>query len=201
MRNALVLALIASLSGCADANRSATGAENPAPLPDTGTPPRAGSPSPADLCIYRERKDPIIAGYKDQAGNAWAGEIRPRDREAMESKFFGPFDKRIATAVAKPRVSVYRARVDDNCYDAARRVYYACTKTLEADVSAVRGFARAVEMTDAHALARQLCETKVREIAEKTVELRVDSLDLRCAVAEDALCALPPAPPPPPAKK
>lgn len=198
----IVLALTLLLLGCGEARRGPAATENPGPLPDSDIATRPAAASAAgDLCAYRERKDPVIAGYQDQAGNAWSGEIRPQDRESLETKYPGPFDRRIATAVAKPRVAVYRARVDDNCYDAARRVYYSCTRTIEADVAPVRGFARALEMTQAHALARQLCEKKVREIAEKALELRVDSLDLRCTIAEDAFCALPPAPPPRPVKK
>ncbi len=193
----LIVTMSTLLLGCGgEAKRAAPDGANPAPSV-------AALPAPSSdaICVYRERKDPIMSGYLDQAGNAWVGELRPRDMAAMESKFPGPFDKRIATAVARPRVAAYRARVSDNCYDAARGTYHACTKIIAADVGAVRGFARAIEMPQAQALARQLCETKVRAIAESTVELSVDSLDLRCTVAEEAYCPPPPIPAAPPPKK
>ncbi len=96
-----------------------------------------------NLCTYRTRKDPVMQGFSDRSGAQWEGEIRVRDVPTMDTKWFSPSDKRVATMVARPRVEVYRVRVDDNCYNAATKTYHACSKVLEADLTQVRGFARA----------------------------------------------------------
>jgi hypothetical protein len=92
-------------------------------------------------------------------------------------------------------------RIDDNCYNAGTKKYYACSKVLEADLSKVRGFARAVSLDRARALAIQLCEKKVKELVQGSIELRQENMDLSCHVYEQAYCELPPAPPPPPQPK
>jgi hypothetical protein len=152
-----------------------------------------------NLCLFRPRKDPVMIAYKDRTGAAWEGEVRVRDLPGFDTKWIAQFDKRVATVVARPRVDKFRVKVDGNCHDAARRTYYACTKVLEADVSAVRGFARAPTVAEASALAIQLCEKKVAEIVEKSIEITQDNQDLRCRVTEQTWCDLPAAPPPPPA--
>lgn len=151
------------------------------------------------LCLFRPRKDPVMIAHRDRTGAAWEGEIRVRDVPRFEPELISQSDTRIATVVARPRVDMFRARVDDNCYDPARKAYYACTKVLEADLSAVRGFARALTMPEARALAVQLCEKKVAEIVQTSIEIRQENQDLRCRAIEQAFCDLPPAPPPPPA--
>jgi hypothetical protein len=153
------------------------------------------------LCLFRPRKDPVMIAHKDRTGAAWEGEIRVRDVPKFEPKLISQSDKRIATVVARPRVERFRVRIDDNCYDPARKAYYACTKVLETDLSAVRGFARALTIPEASALAIQLCEKKVAEIVQTSIEIRQENHDLRCRAAEQAYCELPPPPPPQPAAK
>ena len=152
-----------------------------------------------NLCLFRPRKDPVMIAHKDRTGAAWEGEIRVRDVPKFEPKLISQSDKRIATVVARPRVDRFRVRVDDNCYDAASKSYHACTKVLEADLSSVRGFARALTMPEASALAIQICERKVAEIVQTSIEIRQENHDLRCRAVEQAYCELPPPPPPPPA--
>jgi len=152
-----------------------------------------------NLCTYRTRKDPVMQGFSDRSGAQWEGEIRVRDLPTMDPKWFSPSDKRVATIVARPRVENFRVRVDDNCYDAQTRTYRACTKVLEADLTQVRGFARALTIEGARNLAIQLCEKKVTELVGVQAEIRQDNLDMRCYAMEQAFCELPPAPPPPPA--
>ena len=159
-----------------------------------------------NLCTYRARKEPVMQGYADGTGAQWEGEVQVRDLPSFNSKWFNPSDKRLATMVARPRVGVFRVRIDDNCYNAATKTYSACTKVLETDLGKVRGFARAMTPERATALAVQLCEKKVAELVEGSAEIRQENIDLRCHVFEQAYCALPPAPPappspPPPAKK
>ncbi len=152
-----------------------------------------------NLCTYRPRKEPVMQGFVDRSGAGWEGEIRVRDLPTLDPKWFSPQDKRVATMIARPRVETYRVRIDDNCLNAETRTYYACSKVLEADLSKVRGFARAVSLERARALAIQLCEKKVAELVEQSAATKQDNLDLRCHVAQQAYCELPPAPPPPPA--
>ena len=122
-----------------------------------------------------------------------------RDVPTMDPKWFSPSDKRVVTMIARPRLETFRVRIDDNCYNAQTKTYSSCTKVLEADVSKVRGFVRALTLERARGLAIQLCEKKVLELIEATVVTKQDNLDLTCHVAEQAFCELPPAPPPPPA--
>ena len=154
-----------------------------------------------NLCLYRQRKDPVMQAHRDRRGGSWEGEIRVRDVPTYDTKWTGPFDRRVGTVVAQPRVDKFKVRVDDNCYDAARKSYHACTKVLEADVAPVRGFARAPTMPEASALAIQLCERKVAEVVEASIEVKQENQDLRCKVIDQAWCDLPPAAPPPPAAK
>jgi hypothetical protein len=154
-----------------------------------------------NLCTYRQRKDPVMQGFVDRSGAGWEGEIRVRDLPSLDPKWFSPQDKRVATIIARPRIEAFRVRVDDNCYNAETKKYYACSKVLEADLSKVRGFARAVSLERARALAIQLCEKKVVELVQGSVEIRQENMDLRCHVFEQAYCELPPAPPPPPDPK
>lgn len=169
---------------------------DPKPSFEMSAPPLAET---GNLCTYRTRKDPVMQGYADRTGAQWEGEVTIRDLPNMDTKWFGPFDKRLATMVARPRTEMYRARIDDNCYDATTKKYYSCTKVLEADLSKVRGFARALTLERARALAVQLCEKKVAEIVEGTIKTHQENIDVRCHVYEQTFCGLPPAPPPPPA--
>jgi hypothetical protein len=208
----LALACALLLPGCGDGERKSASAP---PAAASAAPPATARPAPdpppiagvGELCAYGARKEPVMMAYKDATGAAWMGEIRARDAEAMKTKWLGAFDKRVPTVLATPRVEIYRQRVDDNCYDAARRVYYSCTKVLEADVRPVRGLARAVTMADARALALQLCEKRVGEIVAQTIEINQENRDIKCRVAEEAYCPPPPeaappaAAPPTPAKK
>ncbi len=211
IRVRLALACSLALLGCGDGERKTASAPPAAPpsAPNVAAPPATPNDPPAisgvgELCIYGPRSEPVMMAYKDATGAAWIGDIRPRDAENMRTKWFGTSDKRVPTALATPRVEVYRQRVDDNCYDAARRVYYSCTKTLEADVRAVRGLARAVTMGDARTLALQLCEKKVAEIVVNAIEINQENRDMKCRVAEETYCPPPPeapATPAPPKKK
>lgn len=139
-----------------------------------------------------------MQGFVDRSGAGWEGEIRVRDLPTMDPKWFSPQDKRVATLIARPRVEAFRVRIDDNCYNAQTKTYSSCSKVLEADLSKVRGFARAVSLERARALAILLCEKKVVELVEQFAATKQDNLDLSCHVYEQAYCELPPAPPPPP---
>jgi len=152
-----------------------------------------------NLCTYRTRKDPVMQGYSDRSGAGWEGEVAVRDLPSMDPKWFSLQDKRLATMIARPRVETYRVRIDDNCYNAETKTYHACSKVLEADLSKVRGFARALTLERARSLAILLCEKKVVELVDKSALTNQENLDLRCHVYEQAFCDLPPAPPPPPA--
>jgi len=154
-----------------------------------------------NLCTYRTRKEPVMQGHSDRSGAGWEGEVRVRDLPSMDPKWFSPQDKRLATMVARPRLDTFRVRIDDNCYNPQTRTYASCTKVLEADLSKVRGFARALTLERARSLAILLCEKKVTELVEATAAPRQENLDLRCHVFEQAFCELPPAPPPPPDPK
>lgn len=152
-----------------------------------------------NVCTFRERKEPVMQAFADRTGRGWEGEIRVRDLPAMDPKWFSPQDKRIVTMIARPRVENYRVRIDDNCYNAETKKYGSCTKVLEADLSKVRGFARALSLERAQALAIQLCEKKVADVVDKSALPTQENMDLRCHVFQQAYCELPPAPPPPPA--
>jgi hypothetical protein len=194
LRSATIL-LVAVVAACSSDSGTPVAAR-PEPTP----PPAALAAGDSDICIYRKRREPVMTGYRDATGAAWEGEIRPQDVASLETNWLGRRDARVATVLAKPRVDFYRVRVDENCYDPARAVYTSCRKTLEADLRAVRGLARAIDMPDARTLALQLCEKKVRELAGKLVERSLENADLRCTAAVESYCP-PPAPPPAPAKK
>ena len=217
LRHILLPMLTVMLAACGDSELRAPISGGPARFmsPDTAPAPRAivrevaSRPSfemdapplaeTGNLCTYRPRKEPVMQGYGDRSGAQWEGEVKVADLPNMDPKWFSPSDKRLATMVARPHTEVFRMRIDDNCYNAATKTYHACTKVLEADLSKVRGFARALTLERARALAVQLCEKKVAEIVERSIQVQQENLDMRCHVYEQAYCALPPAPPPPPA--
>jgi hypothetical protein len=209
----LLLLIAAALAACSEELRSSVSSPSPGAV---GTPeltgPVAGVDSKAsfemdappiaevgNLCTYRTRKDPVMQGHSDRTGAHWEGEVRVRDLPSMDPKWFSPSDKRMATLVAKPRVESFRTRVDDNCYNAQSKTYHACTKVLEADLTKIRGFARALTIERARTLAVLLCEKKVAEVVAANADIRQDNFDLKCRVVEQAFCDLPPAPPPAPA--
>ena len=211
-RPASVLLFAAALSACSGGDKSVATGEAPRPAPNgpvaEGPAQSASSASSFDynappvaevgnLCAFRQRKDPVMSGFSDRTGASWEGEVRVRDVATMDPKWFSPSDKRVATLVARPRVDTFRVRVDDNCYNAQTRSYYSCSKVLEADLSKIRGFARGLTLQQARRLAIQLCEKKVAEVVQTTLNLEQDNADLRCRIVEQAFCELPPPPPPP----
>lgn len=185
---ALLLALAACQSDSA-ATKAPTPAPKPAALPavDVG-----------DLCSYSERKEPIIVVHKDATGNQYFGEVQGKDLQQFRLKWGGLTGKTLATAVARPRVDVYRASVEDNCYDAQRRVYYSCRKVIQEPVGHIHAFARAPTMTDAHALALQVCRAKFDAVVQEKLEIDQENRDKRCRIVAERWCDAPPAPPPPP---
>lgn len=217
LRYILLPGLALALAACGDGELRApisgqsTFAEVPGARPEPRAVVRAVASKPSfemdapplaetgNLCTYRPRKEPVMQGYADRTGAQWEGEVTIRDLPNMDTKWFGPFDKRLATMVARPRTEIFRVRIDDNCFDAQTKKYYSCQKVLEADLSKVRGFARALTEERAQALAVQLCEKKTAEIVERSIQVRQESIDTRCHVYEQTFCELPPAPPPPPA--
>jgi hypothetical protein len=203
---AALLALMAACGGStpAGAPPSAAGATsggNPQLRPQRTTPdpelPKLATTG--DICVYATRAEPIIQGHRDATGSDYLGEVRVRDVATFDTKWLSAFNRNLATAVARPRVEKYRVSVDDNCFDPQRRVYTRCTKVIEVDISKVRGFARAVEMPGAHALATWLCEQKVRDMVIEATEIQQDSRDLRCGIVEQRYCAPPAAQPAAPA--
>jgi hypothetical protein len=169
----------------------------------TARPPQPAAAPPAvnvgDLCSYRERKEPIIVVHKDATGNQYFGEVQGKDLEQFRLAWGGASGKNLATAVARPRVDVYRASVEDNCYDAQRRVYYSCRKTISEPVGQIHAFARAPSMPEARALALQVCRKKLDEIVQEKLEIDQENRDKGCRIVAENWCAAPPAPPPKPA--
>lgn len=206
-RTAPLIILAAALAACSSDQRPA--ATNAPPVAAAPTAPTASTstfeydaPPIAEVgnpCNFRTRRDPVMQGYRDRSGAAWEGEVRVRDVAAMDAKWFGASDKRVATLVARPRVDNFRLRVDSNCYNAETKSYYSCSKVLEADLSKIRGFARGLTIGQARSLAIQLCEKKVADVVAEKLEIQQDNVDLRCRIIEQHFCELPPPPAPPPA--
>lgn len=144
------------------------------------------------LCEYRDRRsDTVLQAFKDITGATWWGEI---DHEVgtMRGKWPGQRGGRVfATAVARPKVDMYRVRRSANCFDEKTRSYYTCTRTEEVDFSQIRGFARAPTMTEAEDYARLLCQEKVLDIATKATAVRQQSWDLTCEVVASLRCPAP----------
>jgi len=201
-----VLLMLSALAACSGDEK---GVATPAPASPALAAPTASTSSfeydappigeVGNACNFRQRKDPVMQGFRDRTGASWEGELRVRDVASMDPKWFSPSDKRVATLVARPRTDKFRLRVDDNCYNAQTKTYYSCSKVLEADFTQIRGFARAVTIEQARSLAIQLCEKKVTAVMEAATDTRQDNTDLRCRIVTQTFCELPPAPPPPPA--
>lgn len=178
---------------------SGGGDRPPPPKPDPVSAPLAGV---GDMCSYAERKKPIVVGHKFWTGRAYYGDLKGGDLKELRAKWFlGGSGGRVATAVARPKLEVHRTKIDSNCYDEAKKVYYGCTKTIETPMGDIRVLARAVRQEEADRLAIQMCKREVRERLEKKTEVALDTWDIACSIVARRKCPLPPPPPPPAPKK
>jgi len=207
----LILLPCVVLAGCSG---------NDGPAPTRTLPPRPGAPTAnltGDICDFSPRKPPNYVAYEDATGAAWLGDIKASDYASLQDKWSFGSQRYISSAVAAPRVSQYRARVTKDCYDASTKKYYRCSQVIVADVSKIRGLARAVEvdhldttkglgrqrdlyMKNAELLAQQICEQQVRKVVGEKLEVHQEGYDLKCRTIETKRCRLP-EPPAKPAKK
>lgn len=172
---------------------AACGSDN-GPQPTNSLPPRPAAPTAnltGDICSYKPRKDPIVVAHRDAKGAAWRGDIKAADNASFENKWSFLKARVVASAVAAPRVSQYRARISDDCYDKASKKYYSCSKVVVADVSKVRSLGRAPTMEQALKLALEACERIVRKRVSEKLSIRQEGYDLKCRIIERARCPLP----------
>jgi hypothetical protein len=166
-----------------------------APPPDPVSAPLAGV---GDMCSYAERKEPVYVAHKFWTGRTFYGDLTGSDLPELRAKWFlGGTGGKVSTSVARPKLAVFRIKVDGNCYDEAKKVYYSCTKTVEAKLDDLRVLARAVEQRDADRLAFQICVDKMQERVEKQTQIVLDATNATCEVVARKLCPLPPPPPAP----
>lgn len=192
---ALAAATLLTVLAACQSDSAATKAPAPAPAPAAALPAVAVG----ELCSYEARKEPIIVVHRDATGGQFYGEVQGKDLEQFRLRWGGLSGKQLATAVARPRVDIYRASVEDNCYDEQRRVYYSCRKVIQEPVGQIHAFARAPTMAEARALAIQVCENKLDAIVQEKLELDQDNRDKKCRIMSERWCEAPPAPPPRPA--
>ncbi len=173
-------AALSLLSGCSSDGK-----------PGASEMPVSGLGEVGEPCRYGKRPKNVYVAVKHSNGLAYKGDMKPGDIEKMRSKWGESTPTRVVTATAAPSIRVWTVTIDDNCYDAKRKVYYNCTKELRADLSHIRTMVRAVRRTDARKLAVLLCQQRVlAQVARKT-DTRFDHRKLRCRVIDDRWCPLP----------
>ena len=136
----------------------------------------------ADLCSFRERKDPVLVAYTDRRDESYLGE--PDDAVYKDKT------GQIASAVATPRDPIYKYEAREDCYNKAGDFYYPCMKKFEVDLSPVQGIGRALTFSKAEKLARDLCQSKVDEIIIKKVGRPQQSAATACVVQYKEFCTL-----------
>lgn len=185
------LPLCLALAACGSA-----GDRPPPPKPDAVSAPLAGV---GDMCSYAERKKPVIVAHKFWTGRAYFGDLKSSDLPELRAKWFlGGSGGKVSTSVARPKLEVYRLKTDGNCYDAEKKVYYSCTKTVATRIGDIRVVGRAINQRDADFLALEVCNSQMRDRIEKQTQIERDTTDLRCVIVARKRCPLPP---PAPKKK
>jgi hypothetical protein len=150
----------------------------------------------AELCTFKERKDPAQVAYIDKRDEAYLGE--------PDANVYKDITGTIASAVATPRHPVYKYEERRDCYNKAGDFYYPCTQKFDVDLSQVQAVGRALDLDKAGKLAHDLCQVKVDEIIIKKVGRPQVSQETNCVVQYKQFCslaALPPAPAQPTDKK
>jgi hypothetical protein len=135
----------------------------------------------ADLCTFKERKDPAAVAYTDKRGDSFLGE--PND-----AVYKG--ESEIASAVATPRDPIYKYEERSDCYNAAGKFYYPCTLKHEVDLSQVQVVGRAISQEKAEFLARSLCQQRVSDLIIKKVGRPQVSMATACVVQYGKFCSL-----------
>jgi len=147
----------------------------------------------AELCTFKERKDPAIVAYTDKRDDSYVGE--------PSAGVYKDITGQIASAIATPRHPLYKYEERSDCFDKAGNCYYPCTKKLEVDLSQVQGVGRALTLPKAEALARSICQTKVDEIIIKKLGHPQQSMATVCEVQHSQFCSLAGLPPAAPTDK
>ena len=140
----------------------------------------------ADLCAFKERKDPVLVAYINPRDETYAGE--------PAASVYKDETGQVASAVSTPRHPVYKYEERRDCYDKAGDFYYPCIEKFEVDLSAVQGIARALTLDKARTLAVNLCQSKVDEIIIKEVGRPQASAATTCIVQYSQYCSLKGAP-------
>lgn len=183
---ALAAAAALSLAACApEKSAPPTRADQVAEAAPSGAGP-AG-----EICRYGPRPRSVYVATRHSSGQAYQGDMQADDIPKMNPNWFGSGSSLVATAIAAPGINIWRVQVNDNCYDARRKVYYSCTKTLSADLRNIRALVRAESYSTARKLAVDLCEQRVLQRIADKVDVRIDHRKLRCRIVQVARCPLP----------
>ena len=140
----------------------------------------------ADLCTFKERKDPVLIAYTDKRDESYVGE--------PNASVYKDVTGQIASAVSTPRDPVYKYDERRDCYNKSGDYYYPCVQHFEVDLSQVQGIGRALTLPKAETLARNLCQSKVDEIIIKKVGRPQISASTVCIVQHSQYCSLAGAP-------
>jgi hypothetical protein len=135
----------------------------------------------ADLCTFKERKEPAGVAYTDKRGESYVGE--PTDTVYKDSS-------EVASAIATPRDPIYKYEERSDCFNAEGKFYYPCTLKHEVDLSQVQVVGRAISLEKAESLARSLCQQRVNDIIIKKVGRPQTSMATTCVVQDAKFCPL-----------
>jgi len=140
----------------------------------------------ADLCTFKERKDPAAVAYTDKRGESYLGEPDANVYKGASE---------IASAIATPRDPIYKYEARSDCFDAAGKFYYPCSLKHEVDLSQVQAVGRATSQDKAETLARTLCQQQVDDMIIKKVGRPQSSIATNCVVQYAKFCSLASVPP------
>ncbi|HEX7006422.1 MAG TPA: hypothetical protein VF274_04745 [Alphaproteobacteria bacterium] len=140
----------------------------------------------AELCAFKERKDPVLIAYVDPRDETYVGE--------PDASVYKDETGLVASSLATPRHPVYEYEERRDCYNKEGDFYYPCVQKFEVDLSAVQGIGRALTLEKARALSVDLCQSKVDEIIIKKVGRPQISAATQCIVQHSQYCSLEGAP-------
>lgn len=137
----------------------------------------------ASLCSFEfDRPDNQLVGHILPSGQYAPGELNV--------EVFREWSETIGSAMARPNKDVYRREFRDDCHNKEGNYWYPCYKTIEVDLSDIRGIGRALNLDQAGLLAIRRCERLTKKRAPKIYQVTRETPDLQCSVSYRISCPL-----------
>lgn len=120
----------------------------------------------------------------------WTGGLFNQDIDVKEYQDKGVTS--IVSALARPKNKRYQANSRQDCYDAAKKIYYPCHVKVDVNLASLSSIGRAEDAANAKFTATYNCERLAVKTAHVASEAGlVESNALDCEVVEVRTCPIP----------